>query len=48
MVDGDLLARKEVKKFYQVAYIELKESNRKLYEERIAEFDQAIPSGVKQ
>ena len=48
VVDGDLLARKEVKKFYQVAYIELKESNRKLYEERIAEFDQAIPSGVKQ
>lgn len=43
VVDGGLLPRKTVRKFFHVAHIELKSDNKKLFDEQMAEFDQLIP-----
>lgn len=43
VVEGSILPRSIVRKFFQIAHIELKMNNRKKYDERIVEFDQLIP-----
>ncbi|MGN7410610.1 hypothetical protein [Sporosarcina sp. SAFN-010] len=43
VVEGGVLPRKTVRKFFQIAHIEMKTDNRKLFHERMAEFDQVIP-----
>ncbi|MBE1555513.1 hypothetical protein [Sporosarcina limicola] len=42
VVDAGILPRNAVKKFFQIAHIELKSSNRPLFDEQMAEFDQLI------
>jgi len=43
VVDGGLLPRNIVRKFFQIAHIELKTANRNLFDELMAEFDHLIP-----
>lgn len=43
VVDGGILPRNKVRKFYQIAHIELKTNNRSQYDKQVAEFDQFIP-----
>lgn len=42
VVNGGVLPRKNVRKFFQIAHIDLKTDNRKLFDEKMAEFDQLI------
>jgi hypothetical protein len=44
VVDGRILPRNIVRKFFQIAHNELKSDNRKLFDEQVAEFDQLIPA----
>lgn len=43
VVDGGVLARKDVRKFYQIAHIELKQSQPESFQRILKEFDEAIP-----
>lgn len=43
VVDGGILPRKNVRKFFQIAHIELKTANKNLFDELMAEFDHIIP-----
>lgn len=42
VVEGGILPRNTVRKFFQIAHLELKSSNRPLFDEQMAEFDQFI------
>lgn len=44
VVDGGVLSRKDVRKFYQIAYIELKRSQPESFQRILSEFDEMIPA----
>lgn len=43
VVDEEILPRKTVRKFFQIAHLELKTDNKNLFDEKMIEFDQLIP-----
>lgn len=44
VVDGGILPRNTIRKFFQIAHLELKNANRQVFDKRVEAFDQLIPN----